>query len=464
MNEKVRRFFNWITLWAFVMTPAVAFSQTYSESVVADKPVTYWQFNNDLADTQGNVNLNPAASPEFVAGQGQNNSAYSSSDGKAWAASFGFDGLIGVQDFSYEFWINLKGDNEGKYILQRYAGGNTSEGGGENSLVYESGQIRFIGRSGELAETAAITLPDKTDAWHHLVLSYQYQESTITFYLNGVQAYQNDQAFLEPILGVQDYEIYIGANRVDPENKVLNGCMDELAIYDKALTADQALAHYKAALPDAYSKAVKTDAPLLYWRFEGNFTDEIGQRNLLPSGVQFVDGPGGSPNKALFGRITSLEAQILYDLDSFTYELWFNPKFKSQDSYLIFRNPGSTQNALIFAYKTDGLEFFLLSSGTRPLVTIPNQTDRWYHCAVVNDTSVPELRIYIDGELVLTTPGQAGAGVGKWVVIGGSDQGNPFNGYIDEVAIYNTVLSAERIKAHFNAPIRPASVGEWTVY
>jgi len=461
MSEKWKRFFGCLLFAAIALAPVAAYAQTYSESVAADNPLTYWPFNNDLADAQGNVDLSPGSSPAFVAGQGSNNKAYSSSDGKAWAASFGFESLIGVQDFSYEMWINLKGDNEGKYLLQRYAGG---DGGGENSLVYENGKISFVGRSGELAEPAVVAIANQTDAWHHLVLSYQYQASTITFYLDGVQAYQNDQAFLEPIFGVQDFEIYIGATRINPEQRVFNGYMDELAIYDKALTAEQAAAHYKAAMPADYTKAVKADAPLLYWRFEGNFIDEIGQKNLLPSGVQFVDGPGGTPNKALFGRITSKEAQVLYNLDSFTYELWFNPKFKSQDSYLIFRNPTGSQNALIFAYKTDGLEFFHMAGGTRPLVAIPNQTDRWYHCALVNDTSIPELRIYIDGELVSTTPGQAGAGAGTMVAIGGSDQGNPFNGYIDEVAIYNTVLSAERIKAHFSAPIRPASIGEWPVY
>lgn len=461
MKNRFKRLIECIAIIGFVWAPMLAFAQTYSESVTSDKPVAYWQFNNDLTDTQGNVNLDPAASPAFVTGPGSNNKAFSSSGGKAYAAGFGVESLIGMQNFSYEFWINLSGDNEGKYILQRYAGG---DGGGENSLIYENGQINFIGRSGELSETAAFTIPNQTDAWHYFVLTYDYTKATLIMYLDGAEAYKSDLALLEPIIGVQDYELYIGATRINPEGRLFNGAMDEVAIYDKTLTVDQIAAHYKATLPTNYANAVKADAPLLYYRFEGNYNDEMGQKNLLPSGVQFVDGPNGAPNKALFGRVTSLTAEKLYSLDSYTYELWFNPKFKSQDSYLIFRNPTGSQNALIFAYKPDGLEFFHLAGGVRPLVAIPNQTDHWYHCAVVNDTSVPEFRIYIDGELQSTTAATAGGGAGNMVVIGGSDQGNPFNGYIDEVAIYDFALSAERIKTHFNAPIKPANVQDWSIF
>ena len=451
------------TLACLMMVLGITVSaQTYSENVIADNPLVYWRLNNDLTDAQGNVNLNPAASPQFVEGIGSGTKAYSSSDGKAWAASFGVENLIGAEDFSYELWINLKGDNEGKYILQRYAGGTA---GGENSLAYENGQIYFIGRSGELSEPAVITLANQTDAWHHLVLSYNYQSATIVFYLDGVEAYRSDQAFLEPIFGEQDFEMYIGATRTDPEERVFNGYLDEIAIYAQTLSAEQVVAHFNASTSTNYATTVKADSPVIYWRFEDNFDDEFGGNDLLPSGVQFVEGPGGSPNKALFGRITSTSAEKMYDnVESYTYELWFNPLFKSSNSYILFRNPGGAQNAVIFAYKADGMEFFYLDGGTRPLVTIPNETNKWYYCVVINDLSVPEMRIYIDGVLVSQTPGQATQGTGNLVVLGGSDQGDNFNGYIDEVAFYDYALSDEKIQAHYNSPMNPTQVGEWSIY
>ena len=83
----------------------------------ADNPLTYWRFNSDLQDAQGRLN-SIRGLPEFVAGRTRQ-PGHSSSEGKVWALPSS-DILSGVQGLPR--WINLKGDNEGKYILQRYAG------------------------------------------------------------------------------------------------------------------------------------------------------------------------------------------------------------------------------------------------------------------------------------------------------------------------------------------------------
>jgi hypothetical protein len=183
---------------------------------------------------------------------------------KAWAAAFGVESVYGVQDFSYEMWINLKGTMKEDIF---YSGMRAEAKAGKIRLVYQNGQINFIGRSGELSEPAVVALPNQTDAWHHLVLSYEYMPSTIVFYLDGEEAYRNDTAFLEPIFGEQDYEIYIGATRTNPEGRIFNGFIDEIAIYDFALSAEQAKNHFNASFPTDYTKAVTGDSPLIYWRF-----------------------------------------------------------------------------------------------------------------------------------------------------------------------------------------------------
>ncbi len=73
------------------------------------------------------------------------------------------------------------------------------------------------------------------------------------------------------------------------------------------------------------------------------------------------------------------------------------------------------------------------------------------------------MRVYLDGELMDTQAGQAAIGDGNELHIGGSDQGDNFNGYIDEVAIYDIALSEERIIAHYSAPF-DVSVEEWALY
>jgi hypothetical protein len=446
---------------------SVGFAQLYSDVVQADQPRVYWRFDNDLADAMGNVNLDPAAAPEFVDGPGTENQAYSSNEGQAWAAAFGVVDLNGLETFTYEMWINLTGDNEGKYILQRIGLGENSPG--ENSLLYRNGGIEFVNTGpGVLDDVPFVELADETDAWHHLVVVHDYEEAMLFIYLDGVEAFAVG-AYLSPFFGGNSDELYIGANRVDPEGVVMNGEVDEVAIYGKALTPEEVSAHFNAAFPGDYPAAIEASEPLSYWRFEGNYQDEMNRYNLLPSGVNFVDGAGGAPNKALFGRVTSHQAQVLYEeMDSFTYEFWFNPIGLSAQSYIFFRNPGSEQHAVIYAYNPDALEFFFARDPSnafiRPLVNIPNNTDQWYHCVVINDFDANQMRIYIDGELVnQTDDAHAVPGTGELVVVGGSDQGDNFNGYIDELAVYNYMLTEEQIQTHFSTPIN-AAVGEWSLH
>lgn len=458
-----RKSFLGIAAAAIILAPNAVEAQLYSELVIEDAPLVYWQFDNDLRDSMGAVDLNPAASPELVEGPlgGQ---AFSSSGGGAWAASFGVVELMELLDFTYEFWINLSGPNEGNYILQRHGGGG--DRAGENSLIYRNGGIEFINTGpGDLVDTPFVALPDETDEWVHFVLVSDFDAAAIYIYINGELAFEGE-SFLEPFYGGNDFEFYVGAQRQNPEAAVFNGAMDELAIYGTALSAERVAAHYAATTAEDYAAAVIADQPLTYWRFEGSYVDEMGLYNLLPSGVSFVEGPGGFPNTAILGRVTSNQAQILFDgIESYTYEFWFNPIFRSAQSYVFYRNPaGGTQHAAIYAYNPNALEFFALSGGTRPLVEIPNETDQWYYCVMTNDVSAGQFRIYIDGELVLQHDGFAAPGAGSLVVVGGSDQGDNFNGYIDEVAMYDYVLSEERIQARFNADINPVAVDMWSLY
>lgn len=452
-----------IGLALVMLMPAAASAQLYSELVVEDQPLVYWRFDNDLADEIGNVALNPAASPELVDGPlgGQ---AFSSSGGEAWAATFGAVDLMELFDFTYEFWINLSGVNEGDYILQRHGGG--SDRPGENSLIYQNGGIEFINTGpGQLVDTPFVELPDETDEWVHFALVSDFNAATITIYLNGEAAFQGE-AFLEPFFGGNDFEFYIGAQRQNPEEAVMDGALDEVAVYGTPLSAERIAAHYEAGSADEYASAVMADEPLSYWRFEGSYEDEMGNYDLLPSGVSFVEGPGGAPNTGMLGRVSSNEASLLYEgIESYTYELFFNPAMRSAQSYILFRNPeGGTQHSVIYAYNPNALEFFALAGGTRPLVEVPNETDQWYHLVMHNDVAAGAFRLYLDGELVVEEEGSAAPGAGSLVVVGGSDQGDNFNGYIDEVAMYDYILSEERIQAHYEAEMNPASVMEWSLY
>ncbi|MFB3789115.1 MAG: LamG domain-containing protein [bacterium] len=456
-------FFCGIIGWA--VSVSAGFAQTYPERVSADHPLVYWRFSNDLTDAQGNLDLMSPGTPAFVNGPHGGHLAFSSNGGTAWAAQFGVEKLSGLNDFTYELWINLAGDNEGKVIFERQALTNGDPGSGTHRIRYGGGKLFFeYTGAGSAPEAPSAELPNQTDAWHHIVLTSKYDAATNVLYVDGVAVFEGE-AFLEPIFGGNQDVVYIGSSRSNPEGLIMNGYVDEVAIYDRTLSASEVTQHFQAALPDGYPGVIKTAAPLVYWRFENNFKDEMNLYNLVPTGANYVDGPGGAPNRALFSRVLNNQAEILYDnIESFTYEMWINCIFASVQSYILFRNPTGSQHAVIYAYNPDALEFFFLEGGARPLVTIPNQTDRWYHLAAVNDMDAGQMRFYLDGELALEHDGVAAPGAGNLVVVGGADLGANFNGYIDEVAMYDYALTAETIQTHFKAPMNGAPVIEWPLY
>ncbi len=439
-----------------------AAAQLYPDEVMADNPVAYWRFETDLTDTAGSIDLDPAISPDFVAGPGEDNTAFSTNEGGAWAAAFGTIELFDIESFTYEMWINAAGQNESTYLLMRRA--TPPDGiGGENSLIfnYTEGTVEFLTDYGEFAPIPQFQLADNTDEWHHVVMVYDDFFPGTTFYLDG-QEVDQVEGLINILNSGHDEEIYVGATREAIGEHVFNGHLDEVAIYTRALTAEEVASHYNASFPTEYPTQVIADEPTVYWRFENNFNDEMELYNLVPSGMRFVQGPKDPSNYALYGRVSQFNAEAIYGFTSFTYELWFNAIGRSSQSYLLFRRAGGTQQAVIYAYNPDQLEYFS-EYNPRPAVTVPNNTDEWHHAVFVYDDSVPEMRVYLDTELVDQREGAAAAGDGNEVHIGGSDAGDTFDGYLDEVAIYDYALGEDRIQAHFESPFA-VSLTNWQLY
>ena len=85
--------------------------------------------------------------------------------------------------------------------------------------------------------------------------------------------------------------------------------------------------------------------------------------------------------------------------------------------------------------------------------------DRWHFVAAAHDSGTGRMVLYVDGVRRGATTENFGAidDGGMPLRIGMSSQGlHPFNGLIDKVRIYNRVLSAEEIKARYDA-VTPTS-------
>jgi hypothetical protein len=151
-------------------------------------------------------------------------------------------------------------------------------------------------------------------------------------------------------------------------------------------------------------------------------------------------------------------AQYLQGQGAFTLEYWVKPTGRSNEFGAVW--PGRV--ALVG--QNDAIEYGFITPATIQIWTAGGGSldtaysfadDTWHHVATIADGTA--IRNYFDGVLV-GTGGSATANYGSStfnVHIGGAGgfdaTGNWFTGQMDEVAIFDKAISADRVAAHFRA-------------
>jgi hypothetical protein len=225
------------------------------------------------------------------------------------------------------------------------------------------------------------------------------------------------------------------------------------------------------AAPSPYQAAVLQDKPIVYYSFEessGTVAKNDGTKGAAsnatyaPGTAKGEAGPRSPefPGFAADNRSASFDgtsnfadtgSPLLDSATAFTIELWV----KEPALQLATR--------IGFVGQNDAVEYGLINPTTVQIWTPsggslntawPFLPGSWHHVVSVGDGQ--SLRTYYDGELVGTggtaitdTYGTSSFNVN----IGGGGvydaTGNFFKGQLDEVAIYTTALTEERIKAHY---------------
>jgi hypothetical protein len=229
-----------------------------------------------------------------------------------------------------------------------------------------------------------------------------------------------------------------------------------------------------ASATASYRNQARADFPSFYWRLgESSGTtaaDDTGQgrTGTYQSGTTLGQ-PGalsGDPNTAVrfngsTGRVTSNSSAI--NPQTFSVEAWFRTTTTTGGKLIGFGNSqtGTSSRYDRHVYMTNAgrLIFGVSAAGARTITTPGSYNDgNWHH--VVGTMSPSGLRFYVDGVLIGTnsTTYYAETYDGYWRVGGDNLSGWPsrptsnfFNGTIDEVAVYSTVLPASSVTDHFNA-------------
>lgn len=235
--------------------------------------------------------------------------------------------------------------------------------------------------------------------------------------------------------------------------------------------------HFKApgggAAGAAYVAAVLADNPVAYYRLGDpgpGAVDQMGGPNGTYTGVTSQAQPSILPHGGgACVRIPSVSGAGVYVPDNpatriggaaCSFETWYECD-ATFGSYGSITNGGPAASTVwTFAIKglPPGTDLYLVGCSQNigdHVTSTPLAVGTAYHLVytVLNNGSSTTMTAYVNGVSVFnTTWGAASAAnSANGAVLCGSSNGFPANGYFQEFALYNYVLSAAQILAHYNA-------------
>lgn len=218
-----------------------------------------------------------------------------------------------------------------------------------------------------------------------------------------------------------------------------------------------------------YAEAVVARGPLVYYRFEETTGTPAADASGQAKAGTYADVRNGDPSaRARLGRAagfdptmpSSVAVPALGSLTQITIECWLQPVTidTTGDYNVIFNVDDFATGAVHFqleTYEPDKVEFSVNNGGDDDRFGVRKvQLGSWFYLVVTYDSSTGKVLFYVDGSLVATgafssptSPMTLTAGhIGAW-----NGTTRPFDGSIDEFAIYGDVLTGPEIAAHFAA-------------
>jgi len=462
-------------------------------------PVGYWPMNGTPQDSVGVLN-------------GVLNGAISTADRNGnLAKAYEFDGvndhieLVGTKDdlafihntgvFTISMYLKMDNLNDRNYIL---SSSSTSAYKGFLFMWETYGgahgykKLKFHLSSPEfgtwLVNGDQHSIADNN--WHHVAVVGN--GSTIQFYVDG-QTDGTPKAIGALGTGQADWSTLIGATPTTPNGNPyygFDGAIDELLIFDEALTGQEITDIYNGVLPDLTIDVPETNSTIPgaigHWPMNGDVLDQVSNMHGAITGAQLTADQENIADQAyLFDGVddhieltnSTSNLDFIHTTGTFTLSLFVKIDDLSQRQVIM---SSSTTSALrgfsLFwemyggAYGINQLRFGMYpdpalgdwqSKGTQFSI---NNND-WHHIAVVGDGT--EIQLYVDGYIdgAPTAMGNLGTfGADHNLLLGASmdANGTVFNGIrlggaVDNLQIYDVALSLEQI-SHLATGAEPVTL------
>ena len=314
------------------------------------------------------------------------------------------------------------------------------------------------------AATSSLDIP--VGQWTH-VAGIWSGGSDVKLYIDGIE--DTDATVNAPnvlsSLGETSVPIQIGA-LTDSANELysfFNGLIDEVEIFNRALTAGEIRAIYTAGSAGKIKpEPIPPPAGMVsWWPGDGHANDIVdGNHGTLQDGATFALGMvdeafslDGAGDHVLVGGV--LDAGT----GSLTIDAWVRTNILDGSYHeIVSKNQTDFPNYQLYLLPSNefgfAAQFQIGETHTVIASGLALSTGTWYHVAGVRDTVACKLRIYVDGVLqgeITPTTCAGNLDNAQPLKIGMGTTTFFWDGLIDEVEIFNRALTGDEVRAIYEA-------------
>lgn len=441
-------------------------------------PIAHWNMDENTGttanDSTGNGNTGTLTSgPTWVPGKFGVATYYDGSNDYTLVTD---SNLLDVTtNFTISAWVyptSLTGD---QYIVTK-DGVGTDTTDSYTFFVQNSGRICYH-TNNRLSNVCPNAPTVDINSWNHVAIAFDDDTSVkATLYVDGVAQASDGDTTQAPIPLTTNLLIGREGNSGDE----FNGKLDDIKIYNYTRTPGQIIEDMNGGHPAPGSPIGSSVA---YWKFDEGYSTTAYDSNRgtgVEEDLTLSTATSSWSNAGKFGKTFSaggarwLTRSDDADLDfaasaDITMSLWINSTIASAGNpaateYLINKPPSGATNGGYAVYaNTSGQVCFGIDddNSSFPEDSVCTSTDVYdntWHFITAVKTGTSRLDMYVDGKVNGTPDTSISATTNtlenaSTLVIASedtTDDGDDFNGYLDEMQIFRSALTADSIKVLYN--------------
>ncbi len=453
-----------LLVFGLLMTTQMIFAQVPSY-VPTNGLVGYWPFNGNANDQSGNGNNGTVNGATLTTDRnGNTNNAYSFN---------GVNNLIKVNHSSsfntFPMSISLwcKGNSQYGALISKYTSCSSDNGWQLHTMEgkVSTYSYNFLGGAYLNCDGDSNTIITDNN-WYNIVSTYD---------LSGVKIYVNNVLVLtKPYIGngsmsaptnIQD--VYIGKEinsiSCSPNNTFYQGIIDDIGIWNRALTPQEITAMYNGVNYNSTCNIIGgtlVNGLVGYWPFCGNAIDESGNgNNGTVNGATLTTDRFGNADKAYsFNGVNNYincgTTASLLNPSIFSYSVWINNTDNVSPIYkVVISNYNNTlqRGNILFSLGSDIGDFRIHNGGNLQKDAYSNisvNSSSWYHIVAIKDNLT--IKIYVNNVLSQVTDISSFNYLNNTIspfTIGKAGWGdvNYFQGKIDDIGFWDRALTPQEI-------------------